>query len=241
MTALEQGMLQGLVDRVNKTQLGDKDLDAEGMLQNTLGRNPDALYILTQTVLVQGYALEQAQKQLADARGQMDQLRQQAATAQAPTKHTSFLGTLLGRDEEPARTVPPSPAQAQYAPMPAYPSATPEYHAGHASGGGGFGQPGGHGATQEGGFLRSALQTATGVAAGALAFEGLENLMHGFGHAAGYGSEFGGSQGFGGALREEGINNYYGDSAGEEHHTGMSSDTCAASSPHETDWPEPGV
>ena len=55
------------------------------------------------------------------------------------------------------------------------------------------------------------MQTATGVAAGALAFAGIESLMHGFGHAAGYGgSDLGGFGG--GAPREEVVNNYYGDS-----------------------------
>ena len=55
------------------------------------------------------------------------------------------------------------------------------------------------------------MQTAAGVAAGALAFEGIESLMHGFGHAAGYGgSDLGGFGG--GAPREEVVNNYYGDS-----------------------------
>jgi hypothetical protein len=58
------------------------------------------------------------------------------------------------------------------------------------------------------------MQTATGVAAGALAFEGIESLMHGFGHAAGYGSEFGGA---GGGRPEEVINNYYGDAGANEH------------------------
>jgi hypothetical protein len=65
-----------------------------------------------------------------------------------------------------------------------------------------------------GGFMRGALQTAAGVAAGALAFEGVESLMHGFGHASGYGpgSGFGG---FDGGQRPEIINNYYGDDRGE--------------------------
>jgi hypothetical protein len=64
------------------------------------------------------------------------------------------------------------------------------------------------------------MQTATGVAAGALAFEGIESLMHGFGQHAGYG---GGSSlgGFGEGGRPEVINNYYGDSA---HHDGLSPD-----------------
>jgi hypothetical protein len=54
-----------------------------------------------------------------------------------------------------------------------------------------------------GGFLQGALQTAAGVAAGALAFEGVESLMHGFG---GMGE---------GRPVEEVVNNYYGDDKGE--------------------------
>ena len=90
MTPQEQEMLQGLIQRVNQTQLPEKDIDAEQMLQQTLGRNPDALYILAQTVLVQQYALDQAQKQLADLRAQI------AAQSQQPKHSTSFLGNLLG-------------------------------------------------------------------------------------------------------------------------------------------------
>lgn len=183
MTPQEQQMLQGLVQRVNQTQLQEKDFDAEEMLQQTLGRNPDALYILAQTVLVQQYALDQAQSQL-------EQLRQQS-----PQRSTSFLGNLLGRTQEPARPAPPPPpppqyGQPQYAPPPGY---AVDY-----------------GAPQSGGFLRSAMQTAAGVAAGALAFEGIESLMHGFGHSAGYGPGLGG---FGDSERPEVINNYYGDNA----------------------------
>lgn len=164
MTPQEQEMLQGLIQRVNQTQLQEKDLDAEEMLQQTLGRNPDALYILAQTVLVQQYALNQAQKQL-------EQLRQQQ-----PRRSTSFLGGLLGREEEPARQAPPPPPPPpqytqQYVPAPGYSA--------------------GYGAPQAGGFLRGAMQTAAGVAAGALAFESIEGLLHGFGHAAGYGPGFG--------------------------------------------------
>ena len=107
MTAQEQQMLQDLTERINRTQLQEKDPDAEQFLQQTLGRNPDALYILAQTVLVQQYALDQAQKQLADARGQLDALRQQ------PKHATSFLGNLLDRDDEPGRPVPPPPPPVQ--------------------------------------------------------------------------------------------------------------------------------
>jgi uncharacterized protein len=205
MTPQEQEMLGGLIERVQKTQLAEKDMDAEQMLRQGLGNNPDALYILAQTVLVQGYALEQAQTQLAAAKAQIEQLQQHPE----PKHATSFLGSLLGRNDPPA---PPPP------PQPAYSSAPPAYPP-YAPVGGGYGAPqygpppSGMGG---GGFLQGAMQTAAGVAAGALAFEGIESLMHGFGHAAGYG----GGEGFGGfggesQRPEEVINNYYGDDHGD--------------------------
>jgi uncharacterized protein len=204
MTAQEQQMLQGLVDRINRTPVTDRDVDAEQLIQRTLGQNPDALYVMAQTVLVQGYALQQAQRQIVDLRTQLDQAR---AASQAP-QHTSFLGNLLGRHDEPrpaaAAPPPPPPVQAAY-PAPGYgPGLT------YPSGG----YPIAGAPPAGGGFLMSAMQTATGVAAGALAFEGIESLMHGFGHAAGYGSEFGG---IGGGRPEEVINNYYGDAGPNEH------------------------
>jgi uncharacterized protein len=205
MTPQEQEMIGDLIDRVQKTQLAEKDMDAEQMLQQGLGQNPDALYILAQTVLVQKYALEQAQAQLAQAKAQIEQMQQHPE----PRHATSFLGNLLGRNDAPAPPPPPPPPPQAYQPQPvqAYPQyvpvgGPPQYGAPMGMGGGG-------------GFLRGAMQTAAGVAAGALAFEGVESLMHGFGHAAGYG----GGQGFGGfdggRPVEEVVNNYYGDDKGE--------------------------
>jgi hypothetical protein len=204
MTPQEQEMLGDLTERVQKTQLAEKDMDAEQMLQQGLGQNPDALYILAQTVLVQKYALEQAQAQLAQAKAQIEQMQQHPE----PKHATSFLGSLLGRNDAPAPPPPPPPQAYPPQPAQAYPQYAPvgaplQYGAPMGMGGGG-------------GFLRGAMQTAAGVAAGALAFEGVESLMHGFGHAAGYG----GGQGFGGfdggqRPTEEVVNNYYGDDKGE--------------------------
>src|ERR1700730_4847326 len=117
MTPQEQEMLGGLIERVQKTQLAEKDMDAEQLLRQGLGNNPDALYILAQTVLVQGYALEQAQTQLAAAKAQIEQLQQHPE----PKHATSFLGSLLGRNDPPAPPPPPPP------PQPAYSSAPPAY------------------------------------------------------------------------------------------------------------------
>ncbi len=203
MNAQEQQMLQGLVERVNGTSVTDKDPDAEQMIQQTLGRNPDALYVLAQTVLVQGYALKQAQGQIAELRGQLDQARGQGQE----TKHGSFLGNLLGRLEEPQRAAAPPPAAGPG------PYAGTGYGPGLAYPAGGYPIP--NAPSAGGGFLQSAMQTAAGVAAGAFAFEGIESLMHGFGHGGGFGGEYGGGR------PEEVINNYYGDSSPREHREGF--------------------
>jgi hypothetical protein len=231
MTPQEQEMIGDLIDRVQKTQLTEKDMDAEQMLRQGLGQNPDALYILAQTVLVQKYALEQAQAQLAQAKSQIEQMQQHPE----PKHATSFLGSLLGRNEAPAPPPPPPPQSYQqqgypppqqgYPPAQAYPQYAPV--------GGGYGAPLGAGG---GGFLRNAMQTAAGVAAGALAFEGIESLMHGFGHAAGYGQGLGGFGGDGQRPVEEVVNNYYGDDRGEHEGHAVSADERALGQQEDRDY-----
>jgi uncharacterized protein len=208
MTPQEESMLNDLIGRVEQTQLTEKDPEAEQLLVRSLGRNPDALYILAQTVLVQKYALDQATAQI-------NQLRQQSqALQQQPAHTTSFLGNLLGRRDP---VPPPPPPQAPPPPQPGYGAPPAQPYAQPWSPVPGYGgppfPPGGGGSS----FLRTAATTAAGVAAGALAFEGVESLMHGFGHSAGFG---GGSFG-GGAPEEIVTNNYYDDPGrglGEEHH-----------------------
>ena len=236
MTSQEEQLLNGLIQRVQQTQLPEKDNEAELLLQRSLAQNPDALYILCQTVLVQQYALEQGQKQLSEARQQLDDLKQGQATAQ-PEHHTSFLGNLFGGGTQtaPAPVARPNAAvpPPEYAPVP-YPQQgsgwsqpqPPGYGPSYGPGYGGpppaYGQP--YGAPPQyapassglfggggfggGGFLQGALQTAAGVAAGEMAFRGIEDLMHGFGQSSRFESDraLGGLDG-----RPEVVNNYYGD------------------------------
>lgn len=121
---------------------------------------------------------------LNQANGRLHELQQ---AQQNPPQHTSFLGRLFGADPQYAQPqYAPQYSQPQYAP-PQYP---PQYQQAQPS------------------FLRSAATTATGVAAGALAFEGIESLMHGFGGGGGnYGGNYGGG-GYGGG-NETVVNNYY--------------------------------
>jgi uncharacterized protein len=233
-------MLNSLVERVNSTQLTEKDPDAAALLERGFSANSDAMYVLAQSVLVQNIALEQARAQLSQAQDQIQQLQQKPAHA------SSFLGSLLGhRDPAP----PPQPAY-----QPAYtPQAQPEYQTPYNPGpayqgspypGPGYSGPGypgqPYGAPQYGGmppgppsFLRSAAQTAAGVAAGALAFEGVEALLHGgFGHpgmgmgmggwgmpGVGFGMGPGMGMGYERPVEENIVNNYY-DSPGSEHGQG---------------------
>ncbi|HMD21118.1 MAG TPA: DUF2076 domain-containing protein [Alloacidobacterium sp.] len=201
MTPQESSMLEDLVRKVEGTPLTEKDPEAEQLLLQGLGRDPDAIYKLAQTVLVQNLALNQA-------RVQIQQLQEAAqAQPQQPARATSFLGGLLGH-RDPAPVAPPAP-QAQYQPVPAYQpqyQAPPQYAAAP-----GYGVPA-PGPSPVGGFLRSAATTAAGVAAGALAFEGIESLMHGgFGHEGGGGWGGGGYGSGAPPVEETVINNYYDD------------------------------
>jgi len=232
LTPQEEQLLNSLVERVNSTQLQEKDPDAEALLNRALGSNPDALYILAQTVLVQNIALEQA-------KAQVTQLQQaQQAQSQQPAHATSFLGSLLGhRDPVPQPVSAPSPQQGYVPPPPPPVYAPPQYQQ----------QPPQYAPVASGppSFLRGAMQTAAGVAAGALAFEGVESVLHGlggFGHP-GYGW---GGPGFGGVgmgpgmgagferpVEETVVNNYYDQPGGaqqgfgEERHFHESADQFA--------------
>jgi hypothetical protein len=219
MTPQEQTMLGDLIRRIQTTTLTEKDPEAQNLIDQQLGGHPDALYVLAQTVLVQNYALEQAQRQL-------EQLKQQAATAAQPAKATSFLGSIFGHSDAP-KPAAPAPAYAQGPPAtqwstpqggqgypPQYP---PQQYA--PQGYPAQGYPAQAYPAPAGGssFLRSAATTAAGVAAGALAFEGVESLMHGFGHEAGFGGGgFGGmGGGYGAPVEETVVNNYYDSPGGE--------------------------
>jgi hypothetical protein len=201
VTPQEQQLLSDLTQKINQTQLQEKDPDAENMLGHELGANPDALYILAQTVLVQNIALDQAKAQIEQLQQQLQQARQQ------PAHTTSFLGRLLGeKDPQPAppqqqwggpQQPPPYQPVPQYT-QPQYGPPQPQYQQPQYVPVG-SGQPS---------FLRGAMQTAAGVAAGALAFEGVESILHGFGHGGG-GYGMGGFGGGGFDRPTEVVNNYY--------------------------------
>jgi hypothetical protein len=194
MTPQEQQMIDGLIDRIRNTQVTDKDLDAERYLQQGLAGNPDALYILSQTVLVQQYGLNQAQQQIQQLQAALDEAHQHIQQSGG-----SFLSKIFGSSANTQQT--------QYQPVnnPGYP---PPYAPAY---GPAYTQP--VYPSAGGGFLRGALQTAAGVAIGEMAVESMESLFHGFG---------GGPYGYG-HPSESVVNNYYDDAGQHEHHAADSS------------------
>jgi hypothetical protein len=204
VTPQEEQLINSLIERVNQTELQEKDPDAEAMLNKGLGGNPDALYILAQSVLIQNIALDQAKAQVAQLQQQVQQARQQPAHA------TSFLGSLLGhRDPAPPQPTYIPPQQQGYVPPPPPPPGyDPQYSQPQ------YAQPQYIPAGQPS-FLRGAMQTAAGVAAGALAFEGVESILHGMG-GFGMGPGMMGG-GFERPVEETVVNNYYDQPGGQEH------------------------
>jgi uncharacterized protein len=237
VTPQEEQLIRNLADRVNSTRLEEKDPEAEALLRSSFASNPDVVYILAQTVLVQNFALDQAKAQVADLLRQA----QEAQRAHEPAHATGFLGGLFGhRDLEPTAVPPAQPAYqpaaatsripAEYMDQPFQPVRQVAPPAGYPA----AAAPVYPVATQPqyvpvGGvqpsFLRGALQTAAGVAAGALAFEGVESVLHGFSHP-GYGwggpgmGSFGMGPGMGAGFErpvdETVINNYYDQPAGSQ-------------------------
>lgn len=181
MTPDERKMLEDLADKFAQTPAPPKDQEAEEFIRQKIGSRPDALYLMTQTVLIQNLALQQAQKQMQD-------LQQRSSQSAAIGSPGSFLGG--GQPGQPRGTSGYSGQQQYSAPPP------PQYAPGPGSG-----APS---------FLRGAAQTAAGVAAGALAFEGIQALFSHPGYGGG-GGFFGGGGGFGGGAptEETVVNNYY--------------------------------
>jgi uncharacterized protein len=176
MTPEERQLLTTLADRIKTTPPQQKDSEADQLLQQLVQERPGTVYILAQTVLMQDFALRNAQAQIED-------LRRQLSETQAPAERGSgsFLGGLMGgggtRDQQSfGGSVPrvnpwgSGPSQERpYGDNPPPPSGRPDYGPG-----GPVMQP-----SQTSGFLRSAASTAAGVAGGALLFQGINSLFSG--------------------------------------------------------------
>jgi len=190
MTQDERNMLADLANKIAQTPAPPRDPDAEDFIRKSIGTRPDALYLMTQTVLIQNMALQQSQHQIQELQQRLSQ-----PVPAGNVGGSSFLG----------QSAPSGYSQQQYGQNPQYQTQPPQYAPSPVA-------PPPSGMS---GFLRGAAQTAAGVAAGTLAIQGIESL---FTHHSGFGGGEGlfGGGGAGGYGSGETVieNNYYGDPQG---------------------------
>jgi hypothetical protein len=176
MNADERQLITSLFERMRNYGAPEKDRDAEALINQQVRANPDATYMLVQSVLVQEQALEAANARVQELEEQLRSLEE--GDRARSSRSGGFLGGYWGgrRGEEPRSSVPQIGARAT---PPAYadgrspwsqsappPQAQPAPAA--ASGGG---------------FMRSALTTAAGVAGGMLVADSIRNMLGGGAHA----------------------------------------------------------
>ncbi|MGH6816411.1 MAG: DUF2076 domain-containing protein [Hyphomicrobiaceae bacterium] len=177
MTPEERQLISGLFDRMRSAGLPEKDRDAEALIGHSVRQNPDATYMLVQSVLVQEHVLQQADQRIRELEDYVRHLESQAQQARPAASSGGFLGGLFGGGRPAAQSasgsVPPvgRPADIGSRPMGAPP---------------GWSQQGPLPPQQQpqqqaagGGFMRTAMMTAAGVAGGMLLAESLRGMMGG--------------------------------------------------------------
>lgn len=180
----ERQLITDLFDRMRSFGPPQKDAEADALISQLARQNPDAGYMLVQSVLVQEQALQQTQSRVEELEQRVRELETVASRpAPQPSGGGSFLGGLFGGGSR------------QPAPQPAA-RATSVPAMGAAPAGGPWGaRPGAAGMMQQpqaaagGGFMRSAMATAAGVAGGMLAANAISGMLGGnAAHAAGQSS-----------------------------------------------------
>jgi hypothetical protein len=149
MTPHEQELILEVAQRLRGTRLADKDAEAERLIHAEIGTQPDALYLLTQAVIVQEQGLRHAQERIR----QLESAPPPAGGS--PPSRGSFLGSLIGAESPTASTTPPAGSGASLGPPPTGASSA------------------------VGGFLRSAAAAAAGTVGGQLIFNSMHHWFGG--------------------------------------------------------------
>jgi hypothetical protein len=184
MNPQERQLVDELFERLSKLESAPRDADAVNAINQGLGKAPNALYPLVQTVLVQDEALKRATARIAELEGQSGSQQTQGGGFL-----DSMRGALFGQQQK-SGSVPSVPAggdrpawntgavyQSDPRNQPLPPQADPRAQ----TGGGGFG----------GSFLGTAAAAAVGVVGGSMLANSIGGLMgghrQGFGDAASMG------------------------------------------------------
>ena len=106
MTPDERNLITGLFDRLRSVNPGQKDQEADQLIQQSTASQPDSAYKLVQTLLVQEHALNNAQVRIRQLEQQVAQAPKQGAS-QAASTAGGFLSGLFGHKSNPAPAEPP--------------------------------------------------------------------------------------------------------------------------------------
>ena len=181
MTPQERELIMKVVGRLQDAPAQAKDPEAEQLIVGQMSRQPDALYLLTQAVIVQEYGLQQAQERIDTLQQEVEQA-QKAQTSGAPTGGGSFLGGMFGGPAK-ANTAQATPPAGR-GPAKSSPSARQGQpgRSGGSAPGTMAGQPANTAATGAnrggmGDFMRNAAMMAVGVAGGHMLFNGLQGMF----------------------------------------------------------------
>ncbi len=188
MNANEQDLIRGLFDRMSAMGAIDKDPAADALIQDGVMRNPQAAYLLVQSVLVQEQALQAADARIKELEGKVAALEKPAPQASAAPRASAGFG---GAASAGATSVPAagsgrtSAGFGQGAGLAAAPVASP------ANAGSGPGRNARADANRPagGGFMAQAMTTAAGVAGGMLLASGISSLFSSGSAEAASGSE----------------------------------------------------
>jgi hypothetical protein len=180
MNADERQLITSLFERMRNHGAPEKDREAEALINQQLRANPDAAYMLVQSVLVQEQTLEAANSRVLELEEQVRSLEEGDRPRSA--RSGGFLGGYWGgrRGEEPRSSVPVVGSRA-----------TPSAYDGRGDNRSPWSQSApppqaqpAPAASAGGGFMRSALTTAAGVAGGMLVADSIRNMIGGGAHAS---------------------------------------------------------
>ncbi len=110
MNAEERSLITGLFDRMWKFSGIEKDDSAAKLINDEVRRNPDAPYLLAQSVLVQEQALQQAESRIRDL--EKDVVKAQAAATEASVRSSAASPSFMGGSR--SASVPPAGASRNY-------------------------------------------------------------------------------------------------------------------------------
>lgn len=170
MTPDERELIKGLFERMRDYGAPEKDREAETLINQSVRAIPDAPYMLVQSVLVQEQALQAANDRVLDLEARVRELE----GGERPSR--GFLGGGLfgGRAAPETRGSSSVPAIGSRSAPSSYERPSSPWSQGPQAAGPQAQQ---QAPSASGGFMKSALATAAGVAGGMLVADSIRNMM----------------------------------------------------------------